>query len=91
LDVIDASVADRGAAVRIVVFDVDAQAVDELRPWFPLRDRPLMTPVVAYWRDGKFVEGACGYAGRHLVYRLLGLDPKASDEFVVEQPKRAAV
>ena len=91
LEVLNLATTHQTGPIRIVVFDIDSHPPDELNQRIPFEGRLLVSPLVGYWRDGQFVESASGYAGRHLAYRVLGLDSKASDEFVVHRPKAAAV
>lgn len=91
LDLLNSATVRAAHPVRLVVFDADSCPPDELTRRIPSRDRPLMTPVVGWWKNGRLVESACGYAGRHLIYRVLGLDPKASDDYVLQRPTGAAV
>jgi hypothetical protein len=70
--------------VHLVLFDIDRVSTpDELDCRVPGQEKPHHTPVVGHWSAGEFVESECGYAGRHLIYRLLGLDPAAADDFVL--------
>jgi hypothetical protein len=91
LDLLNAPSTSAAHPVRLVVFDVDSCPPDELTRRIPSRDRPLMTPVVGWWKNGRLVESTCGYAARHLIYRVLGLDPRPADEYVLQRPAGAAV
>jgi hypothetical protein len=50
----------------------------------PGQGTPHHPPVVALWQDGRFVESACGFAGRHLVYRALEIEPGSAEKFVLK-------
>lgn len=66
------------------VFDIDTiTAPDEMERRVPGQRVPHHPPVVALWQDGRFVESACGFAGRHLVYRALDIEPGPAEEFVL--------
>jgi hypothetical protein len=68
---------------RIDLFDADrCQSQEAVRDYIPI-DFVHHTPFVGFWRDGKLIESENGYAGRHLIYRVLGLDPATADDFVI--------
>ena len=91
LDLLNSPTRSASMPVRVAVFDVDACPAEELPQRVPLRVRPLMNPVVGWWQDGRLVEAACGFAGRTLVYRVLGLERERADEFIFQRPAGAAV
>src|SRR5262245_10376786 len=69
---------------RIELFDADkCKSQEAVRDYIPQLDFVHHTPFVGFWRDGMLIESENGYAGRHLIYRVLGLDPQAADEFVI--------
>jgi hypothetical protein len=84
LDLISGRLSKRGTDCSVYVFDIDTVlAPDEMERRVPGQRVPHHSPVVGLWHDGRFVESECGYAGRHLVYRALGIEPAQSDEIVL--------
>lgn len=80
------------APSRIALFNADVcDSQESVRAYIPRIGFVHHTPIVGHWHDGELVESENGYAGRHLIYRVLGLDPKASDEYVLQRPAGAAV
>jgi hypothetical protein len=77
---------------RIAMFNADrCNSQEAVRDFIPQIGFVHHTPIVGLWRDGTFFEAENGYAGRHLIYRVLGLDPKQADEYVLQRPTGAAV
>jgi hypothetical protein len=80
------------AACRIDLFDADLCKTQEaVGDYIPGIGFVHHTPFVGYWRDGKLVQSENGYAGRHLIYRVLGLDPEEADRIVLQRPAPTAV
>jgi hypothetical protein len=77
---------------RIALFDADVcDSQESVRVYIPRIGFVHHTPIVGHWHDGALVESDNGYAARHLIYRVLGLDPKSADEYVLQRPTGAAV
>jgi len=91
LDLINGELATKQDAPRVVVFDIGTKQNDELLHRIPFDQPPLGTPMVGYWRDGHHVESAWGYAGRHLIYRVFGLDPGHAETIVLQNRHGATV
>jgi hypothetical protein len=73
---------------RIDLFDADrCESQGAVRDYIPRIGFVHHMPIVGYWRDGLLVESECGHAGRHLIYRVLGLDPQRAEAVVI--PTRA--
>jgi hypothetical protein len=69
---------------RIDLFDADRCTSQEaVRDYIPRIGLIHHMPIVGYWRDGVLVESDCGYSGRHLIYRVLGLDPQQAESVVI--------
>jgi hypothetical protein len=85
LDYLDSVLEETAGETLFIVIDVDAFPLDELHQHLPHDPRPLGTPLVAYWEAGRFVESACGYAGRQLIYRELGLNVAEAEQFVAQR------
>lgn len=68
-------------AVRVDVFDTDAlHDLTALEQYIPGVELSHQTPTVGHWLDGKLVETAVGFRGRHLaarVCRILAADVDA--------------
>ena len=69
---------------QIELFDADrCKSQEAVRDYIADIGFAHHTPFVGLWRDGVLVESENGYAGRHLIYRVLGLDAAQADEFVI--------
>ena len=83
----DAVASGAQLGLNVVVFDADELLSSaELQSKFPGIGEVFHTPIAGYWEAGQLKETASGFAGRQLVGRLLGFDPK----LVLEQPAAAA-
>jgi hypothetical protein len=69
---------------QIDLFDADRCTSQEaIRDYVPQIGFVHHMPIVGLWRDGVLVESECGHAGRHLIYRVLGLDPTQAEAVVI--------
>jgi hypothetical protein len=88
LDLVNEAVtAGKQPDLHVAVFNIDElSSPAELQRIFPGIGEVFQTPAVGYWEAGQLKETASGFAGRQLVGRLLGFDPK----LVLEQSAAAA-
>jgi hypothetical protein len=88
LDLVNEAVrAGKQLDLHVAVFNIDElSSPAELQRIFPGIGEVFQTPAVGYWEAGQLKETASGFAGRQLVARLLGFDPK----LVLEQPAASA-
>jgi hypothetical protein len=87
LDHLDRAVSDgANPGLHVYVFDVDESPSQEtFSAIFPGIGFVHHTPVVGHWEGGELIEKACGFDGRQIVARLLGID-----EQLLHQPATAA-
>ena len=67
-------------SIQIDLIDADqCKSQDAIQSFVPGIGFVHHTPIVGYWQDGVLVESASGYMGRHLLFRVLGVDPTEFD------------
>lgn len=78
--------------VRVDFFNADhCTSQEAVQDYVPGIGFVHHTPIVGHWQHGQLTQSENGFAARHLIYRILGLDPKKAEEVVLNRPTRVTV